>query len=254
MKRYLPLIGSVVTLSGSLGLVMFGHVLVGMLKVFTETENHSDALQGLSWAIISAIALVIGLIISSVVKDKKDCSKTGKLLQIGSGLFMFCGAIPLAWVILDANSALKGIALASSTPTLHHIKAIFNFSEVTMDVAYFLLLLSAVLSLVTNATSLQKNTSPTSDKPSTLSTVTSVGSLVVAIVLTLLLVSAWFNVNALSALLTTPMPQPSELAPHVMGIFNKSALVFAGLAIIGLLQLLTAAFTPAAQANTDPSD
>jgi hypothetical protein len=92
----------------------------------------------------------------------------------------------------------------------------------------------------------QASSSQTAGRVAALSVVFAMGSVLVGVVLLLLIISVWFNGNALGMMITetSVTPKPVELAKHLAGILNKSLFLFGGLATLGLLQLLASIFAP----------
>ena len=92
MKRLLLVLGSVLSIAGASGLVVFGSAIVG---VFDGVMGHRTvdpldpllaSLAELGWVAMSGITLAIGLVISCVATVMRDSQKTislaGKNLQV----------------------------------------------------------------------------------------------------------------------------------------------------------------------------
>ena len=126
MKRW---IASVVTLMGALGLVMFGDDLVGVMLVINAQAGETLAdITDVRWSIMSAMALLIGLILSSLAPAKPTNSPVGKRLFVLSGVLLFCGALPLAWGMLSAIEGFQALATSSMAPTEKLVLKVFSDS------------------------------------------------------------------------------------------------------------------------------
>ena len=257
MKRLLLLLGPVVALIGSWGLVMFGSALVGVFDVLTfrivdPPDPPPAVLVELRWAVMSAMALVVGLVISCVATVMRDSGQTistiGRLLYTGAGVSLIVGAMPLAWVIMGAKGSFRIIATSPTAPTAESVQEMIQSVEPTMTIGFTMLVVPAVLLLVGGSPGFPASSSQTTGKRAPLSVVFAIGSVLVGVVLLLLIGSVWLNGNALGMMITevSVTPKAAELAAHLAGILNKSLFVFGGLATLGLLQLLASIFVPSA--------
>jgi hypothetical protein len=261
MKRLLLLLGPVVALFGSLGLVMFGNAIVGVFfdvltfRIVDPPDPPPAALAELQWAVVSAMALVVGVVISCVATVMRDSRQTistiGRLLYTGAGVSLIVGAMPLAWVVIGAKGSFRIIATSASSPTAESVQEMIQSAEPTMTIGYAMLVLSAVLLLVGGLAGFQASSSPTTGRRPTLSLVFAIGSVLVGVILLLLNISVWFNGSALETIITDASGghKPSEWAAHLVGILNKSLFVFGGLGTLGLLQLLASIFVPSVGPN-----
>ena len=110
MKRLLRLLGPVVALTGSLGLVMYGRAMIGVFEVLMVGSLGPAplpaALEELEWVTMSARHGVGGLVISCVATVMRDSgravSSIGRLLYTVAGVSLVMGAMPLAWAIIRA--------------------------------------------------------------------------------------------------------------------------------------------------------
>jgi len=254
MKRW---IASVVTLMGALGLVMFGDDLVGVMLVINAQPGETLAdITDVRWSIMSAMALLIGLILSSLAPAKPTNSPVGKRLLVLSGVLLFCGALPLAWGMSNAIQSYNVIATSATTTAAAELLEAVDYSKFIMTVGYLLFLGSAVLLLVESSLCLGDRTSSTELKPAVLNSKFSLVSMILCIGLLIVSVFTCLHSQALDGMLpySDEPPQAADLSGSIWGILNKSFIIFAGLAIIGLLQILKAACTPAVIAKSDLSD
>lgn len=111
-----------------------------------------------------------------------------------------------------------------------------------------ILVVSEAVLLVAGSVGFQAGPSQTTGRSAGFGVVFTIGPVLVGVVLLLLIMSVWFNGNALGIMITetTVTLKPAELAAHLAGILNKSLFVFGGLAALGLLQLLASTFVPSA--------
>ena len=256
MKRLLLWLGPVVALIGSLGLVMFGSALVGVFfdvltfRIVDPPDPPPAVLVELQWAVMSAMTLVIGLVISCVATVMWDSGQTvstiGRLLYTGAGMSLIVGAMPLAWVIMGAKGSFRIIATSPTGLTAESIQDMIQSVEPTMTIGFAILVVAAVLLLVGGLAGFQASSSQTAGKRAPLAVVFAIGSVLVGVVLLLLIGSVWLNGNALGMMITevSVTPKPAELAAHLTAILNKSLFLFGGLATLGLLQLLASIFAP----------
>lgn len=264
MKRLVLLLGPVIAIVGSLGLVMFGSAFVGVFfavltfRIVDPPQPLPAALAELQWAVMSAMAIVVGVAVSCVAMVKRNnrqtISTTGRLLYAAAGVSLIGGTIPLAWGIMDANQSFRNIARSASSPTAESVQEMIHSVEPAMTIGFAMLVLSAVLLLAASLVEFQVKTSPANGTRAPLNNVVAIGSVLVSVILFPLLISVGLNGIALETILTeTSMtPNPAELAAHLAGILNKSLLVFAGLGTLGLLQLLAAIYLPLARPDADP--
>ncbi len=260
MKRLLLLLGPVVALTGSLGLVMYGRAMIGVFEVLTVGSLGPAplpaALAELQWAMMSAMTLVIGLVISCVATVMRNSGRTistiGRLLYTVAGVSLIIGAMPLAWAIMGAKDSFRILATAQSSPKFENLQEMILSAESAMTIGYAVFVLSAVLLIVAGSAGFQATPSQANDRQSPLSVNFAIGSVLVGGVLLLLMISVRFNGNALGMMITetSVTPNPSELAAHLTGILNKSLFVFGGLATLGLLQLLASIFAPSAGSDS----
>jgi hypothetical protein len=260
MKRLLLLLGPVVALTGSLGLVMYGRAMIGVFEVLTVGSLGPAplpaALAELQWAMMSAMTLVTGLVISCVATVMRNSghtiSKIGRLLYTVAGVSLIIGAMPLAWAIMGAKDSFRILATAQTSPKFEMLQEMILSAESAMTIGYAVFVLSAVLLIVAGSTGFQATPSQANDRQSPLSVAFAIGSVLVGGVLLLLMMFVWFNGNALGMMITetSVTPTPAELAAHLTGILNKSLFVFGGLATLGLLQLLASIFAPSAGSDS----
>jgi hypothetical protein len=207
-------------------------------------------LMELQWAVMSAMALVVGLVISCVATVMRDSGQTismiGRMMYIGAGVSLIIGAVPLAWVIMGAKGSFRIIATSPTAPTAESIQDMIQSVEPTMTIGFAILVVAAVLLLVGGLAGFQASSSQTAGKRAPLAVVFAIGSVLVGVALLLLIGSVWLNGNALGMMITevSVTPKPAELAAHLAGILNKSLFVFVGLGTLGLLQLLASIFAP----------
>jgi len=156
--------------------------------------------------------------------------------------------MPLAWVIMGAKGSFRIIATSPTAPTAESVQDMIQSVEPTMTIGFTILVVAAVLLLVGGLAGFQASSSQTTGKRAPLGVVFAIGPVLVGVVLLLLIISVWFNGNALGTMITVTSVTPSaaKLAAHLAGILNKSLFVFGGVATLGLLQLLASIFAPSA--------
>jgi hypothetical protein len=261
MKRLLLLLGPVVALIGSLGLVMSGSAVVGVFELVTfRNVDPTAALPELQWAVISAIVLVVGLVISCLATVMRNSGHTismiGRLLYTVAGVLLITGAMPSAWGIMSVKASFRILATAPTSLKPESFQAVILSAEPAMTIGCAVFALSAVLLIVAGTAGFQATPSQVNDRQSPLRVVFGTGSVLVGGIALLLLMFIWSNGNALETMVTQTLlkasagVRPSELAPHLSGILNKSLFVFGGVATLGLLQLLASIFAPSARVDS----
>jgi hypothetical protein len=265
MKRLLLLLGPMVALMGSLGLVVSGSAVVGVLELLTygnvDPTTPPPALPELQWAVLSAIALVVGLVISCLATVMRNSGHTismiGRLLYTVAGVLLITGAMPSASGIMSVKAVFRILAYASTTPQPESMQVLMLYAESAMTIGCAVFALSAVLLIVAGTAGFQATPSQVNDRQSPLSVVFGTGAVLVGGIVLLLLMFVWSNGNALETMVTQALSkgsvgvQPSELASHLSGILNKSLFVFGGVATLGLLQLLASIFAPSAGLDSE---
>ena len=255
MKRLLLLLGPVVALIGTMGLAMFGGAIVGVFDVLVlSSVNPSDpppaALAELQWAVMSAMALVVGLVASCVAAVMKDTgqviSTTGRVLYIGAGASLVIGAAPLAWGIMGLQGSFRIIATSASGTKPESIREVIQSAELAMTIGYAILVFSAVLLLVAGSAGFQAGRPQADGKRTGLSVAVAMGSVLLGVVLSLVLFSIWLSGNAIEVMIaeTSIALKPAELAEHLSVILSRSLFIFGGLATLGLLQLAASIIAP----------
>jgi hypothetical protein len=257
MKRLLLLLGPVVALLGSLGLVMSGSAVVGVFELLTfrnidPAAPPPTALPELQWAVISAMALVVGLVISCLATVMRNSGHTismiGRLLYTVAGVLLITGAMPSAWGIMSVKAIFRILATSPTSPKLESIQAVMLSAEPAMTIGCAIFALSAVLLIVAGTAGFQATPSQVNGSQSPLRVVFGTGSVIVGGIVLLLLMFIWSNGNALETLAREASVgvRLADVAQHFSGILNKSLFVFGGVATLGLLQLLASIFAPSA--------
>ena len=259
MKRVLLLIGPVLSLLGSLGFFMFGHALVGVFAVLTfRTEDPSlpSALAELHWAVVSASALVVGLVMLSaafVIRDSgRSISWIGRMMYVGAGLLLMIEAVFLIWSNMRARSSFVEIATSSVTPRFDSLREMIQSVDPIMTVGSALLGLSTLVLVVAGLVGFQANSSNEDVRRGSLSIVFAIVSILIGGTLLLLILLLRSSGNVLETLITdsSVTPHPSELAIDLTGILNKYLLVFGGLAMMGFLQVLNVFLVSSARSES----
>lgn len=234
---------------------MFGGAIVGVFDVLVLSsvgppDPPPAALAELQWAVMSAMALVVGLVTSCVAIVMKDSgqiiSTIGKLLYIGTGVSLIVGAAPLAWGIMGVQDSFRIIATSASGTKPESIREVIRSTELTMTIGYAVLVVSAVLLLVAGLAGFQARRPQADGTRTALSVAVAIGSILLGFVLSVLLFSIWLSGNALGVMIaeTSVAPKPAEIAARLSDILNKSLFVFGGMATMGLLQLAASIFAP----------
>ena len=126
MKRLLLAVGSLLSIAGSVGLIVFGGAMVGIFdgvltyRLVNPPEPLPASLGDLGWVAVSGVALAFGLVIScvaTVIRDSQTTnSLTGKILQVVASSLLLIGAMPVLWGLLGAKRGFMIIATSAMTP------------------------------------------------------------------------------------------------------------------------------------------
>jgi hypothetical protein len=252
MKRLLRLLGPIVAVLGSLGLFMTGGALVGVFDVFTYrvAEPPPATLEELPRAVMSAMAVVVGLVIScvaTVLRDgRRTISTTGRLIHAGAGLFLIAATVPVVGVISQLKGSFRIISMSATAPTPEEIQELIQSAEPKVTIGAALLLVTAGLSAVAGLAGFPARASAPSGSRMAFRAMSAMGSVVVGAISLLLLISVWFHGHSLETMMAdqAASPKPVELAEHLQAILNGTLLAFGGLATLGVLQILAAVAAP----------
>ncbi|MDE0864054.1 MAG: hypothetical protein OSA98_09720 [Rubripirellula sp.] len=259
MKRVLLFIGPLLSLLGSLGFFMFGNALVGVFEVLTfrmEDPSLPSTLAEFHWAVVSASALVMGLVILSaafVIRDSgRSISWIGRMMYVGAGLLLMIGAVFLIWSTMHAKSSFVEIATSSVSPTIESVREMIQSVDPIMTVGSALLGLSTLVLVVAGLVGFQTNSSNEDVRRGSLSNVFAMVSILIGGILLLLILSLRLNGNEIETLITesSVIFKPADLGMILTGIVNKSLLVFGGLAMMGGVQVLNGLLV--SSARTEP--
>jgi hypothetical protein len=262
MKRLLLVFGAVLSIAGAVGLTAFGDSLVGIMdgvltyRFVDPPEPLPASLVDVQWSAFSGMALTLGFAIScigTVMHDnRKTISLAGRLLGSVAGILIFIGVVPLLWGVLGAKRGLMIIAMSASTPKPVEVQEMVQATAPMLLIGSIILLIGAVISLVAGQVGLQEKPPQPHSTRSAFGVIVTVGSVGLGGILVLLFVGIWFHGSALEGIFSgaTLTPKPSELAEHLVGIFNKSMLAFIGVACLGITSILAAILAPVAEPDT----
>jgi len=233
---------------GSLGLVMYGTAIIRVfLEVLTfrivdPPEPLPASLADLPMAVMSAMALLVGLIISVIAMGSRGNGPTitGRSLQIGSGVFLMIAAVPLAWGVTLVQASMRSISKGISNSTRESLQGMIQSAEPKLSLGYGILVFSAVLMLLAALAGLRNKEAPQAEEVRRpFGAAISLFSVFVGLAVILLLATIWSNGNAIEAMITrtSATPDPAGLAQNLSSIMNKSLFVFVGLAVGGLVEV-----------------
>jgi hypothetical protein len=252
MKRTLLLLGPIIAVSGSLGLLVTGGTLVGVFDVLTHhvADPAPASLAELPWAVMSTMGVVIGLAITCVATVLRDDGRTistmGRLIAAAAGVFAVAAAVPVVWVIIGVKGAFSIIAMSSTAPTAEELQEMIQSARPGMMIGAALLLLAAALQAVGGAIGFQLRAPVRSGGRVAASVMSAIGSVLAGLFALLLLSSVWSHGTALESMIAgqSASPKPAELAEHLQAILNGTFLAFGMLATQGVLQIVTAIAVP----------
>lgn len=262
MKRLLLVLGPVLSIAGASGLAVYGNAIVGVLdgvmtyRVVNPPEPLPASLGELGWVAFSGMALAFGLVISCVATAMRDSQRTisvaGKILQVVAGALLLIGPMPVLWGIVVAKRGFIIIATSAATPNPEDFREMVQSAAPTLTVGCVILVAGAVILLVAGQAGFRTKPLQTTDTRSMFGVAVAVGSVVLGVVLSILFVGIWLHGSALATMFADAasiMPKPWELAQHLVGILNKSLLVFIGVGCQGIIQILAAVFAPSSSSQ-----
>lgn len=261
MKRALLLFGSVLSIAGAVGLVVFGDALVTILdgvltyRFVDPPEPLPASFANVKWAAFSGMALTLGLAISCIgmviYDNQKTISLTGRISACVGGVLLLFGIMPLLWGILGARGALKVIATSAAAPKPEELQEMVRATAPMLSIGSAILLIGAGISLVAGQVELREKPPKPNSTRSAFGVIITVGSVGLSGILVLLFLGIWFHGSALEGIFSgaTLTPKPSELAEHLVGICNKSMLAFVGVGCLGNTSILAAVFAPVAESD-----
>jgi len=199
MRRLSLSLGPVVAIIGSFGLVMFGSALVGVFldvlnfRVVDPPAPPPQTLTELQSAVVSALALVVGLVITCVAMVIRGSGQTistmGRLFYSGAGVSLIVGAVALAWSIKSARQTFGIIASSASSPTIESVQGMMRSAEPQMTIGFGMFVLSAVMLLAAGLAGLQTRPSQASEPRTPISAIVTLASVSVSVILILLMIS-----------------------------------------------------------------
>ena len=254
------LLGALVAIVGAIGLALFADAIVGVfelltLKIVDPPEPLPTALAELKLIPFLGITLLGGLWICSAATGFRDNKQTlsmmGKILYIVAGGLLIVATAPMLWAMMNATYSFHVIATSASAPDLVMISDMIQSVAPTISIGCCLYVIAAVLLLVSAFVGFQtKSPEETGSQPVSMLTRCAVfGSLLVAIITSLLFATLLIHANKLGTQFDfSTQPDPAEIGVQFAGIIFKSALIFIGLGVMGLMQVLTVILRPTATA------
>jgi hypothetical protein len=256
MKRSLLVLGSVLSIAGASGLVVFGGSIVGILdgamtfRITDPLKPLPASLGQIGWAAMSGVALALGLAVSCVATAMRDSQQTtslsGKILQVVAGVLLLIGTMPVLWGIMVAKKGFTVVCMSSVTPKPEDFQEMIEAASPGITVGCFVLLLGAVFMLVAGQIGLRTNPSPTIGTRSMFGVFAARAVMLLGVLAAFIFFGVWLNGNALGAIFANAerTPKASQLALHLMVILNRSLLAFSILGCQGILQAVVGVFAP----------
>lgn len=237
MNRVICLAGLIVSLVGAVGIATYGGAVAGSLDVLviSDESRHSDALASLPAAMISSMALVLGLVVARVAATRLGGRSTtgGLLLAVAASLLLVAGGCLSAWSIGQALLGVMVMSQSESAPKPEDVELVVRYAEPFRIVGASLMTLSAVLSLVAGLLGFR-------ERPVTADASGGVRWVCVGagVILVCLAAWAWRHGSALQGLMAADVyPRPNETVADVRGILGTAWFVFAGIGVLGLLDV-----------------
>jgi hypothetical protein len=266
MKRLLLVLGSVLSIAGASGLVVFGSAIVGVFdgvmthRIVDPPEPLPASLAELGWVAMSGIALAIGLAVSCVATVMRDSQRTislaGKTLHVVAGILLLIGTLPLLWGIMGAMRDFRMIATSAVAPTPESTREMFQAAVPTLTGGCAILVVGAVVLLVAGQVGVRTKPSQSIGTRSKFGVSAAIGSVVLGVVSSLLFVGVWLHGSALEAIFADA-PSASEaweFAQHLAGILFKSLAAFIAVGLQGVMQAVAAVFAPTSDSEQTPNN
>lgn len=205
---------------------------------------------------MSGMALAFGLVIFCVATVMRDGQKTislgGKILHVVAGVLLLIGTMPLLWGIMVAMKDFRMIAASATAPTPESIREMFQAAAPTLTVGCVILVIGAAALFVAGQVGVRTKPLQTNETRSIFGVLAAIGSVVLAVVSSLLFVGVWLHGSALEVMFADGVsvtPKPTELAQHLVGIHIKSLVAFIGVGCQGVMQILAAVSAPSSSSE-----
>lgn len=262
MKRLLLMLGAVLSMTGVVGLAVYGGSIVGALadvliyRIVNPPQPLPASVAQLGSTALSGTAFVFGLVVvclGTVMRDgQKLISPRGKVLLAVAGLLFLLGAMSLLTGIVGAKAGFRVIAMSAATPKPEMAREMAQNASPAFRIGSGFLIAGAVILLVTGQVGLQTKPLHANEARSVLGGFAAVTTVVLAIVSSFLFVGLWFHGYALEAFLTSSgaTPKPHELAQHLTGILNNSLVAYICVACQGAMLVVAAVSAPLPSSET----
>lgn len=244
-------VGGLVSLCASAGLLLFGPSVIRVLDVLTWRlgEPAPEALGGLTWAAMCALLFAAGVgltCIGQVVAGRTEAATlAGRLLLGVPGAGTVCAALLMVGGVWGAQRAFHTVATSATAPRPDMLEGAISLAVVPAIVGFAVLLL-AQIPLIAAGLFGFKGDSRRGGLSAGVAAPAGGAALFGLLFALLFVANWWLHARSLEALIVTPgqMPHPADLAAHMSAIMRNAQLAAACLAISGLLQVTLALLVP----------
>lgn len=249
--RLMIVLGGLVSLCASAGLLVFGPSVVGVLDVLTWSlgEPPSEALGGLAAAAVCAVLFAAGVALASagqvVASRTAAATVPGRLLLALAGVAGLFGALAMIYGVWGAQVTFSEVAAAESTPRPQQIVEAISQAVPRARCGFANLLLAQVLLVAAGLVGFKGESQPSGSSPGG---AVLAGPVAACALLFALLYAGnwWLHGRSLETLLATPgrMPHAAELAGHMSAVMRNAQQAAVCLALGGALQAILALRLP----------
>lgn len=254
MKRALLLLGPLLALAGSIGLLLYGSAIGDTLLILTyrlgtPTMPLETMLLNVQLVILFVYMLMVGLILAVVALpfpgQPQYSTITGKLLGCLAGLGLIGAAYLASHSILNIQIALQKISPDPATLKQANVQQIVDTASSDLWPGSALLIVACALLLLTGLIGFRPGEARRLSSGTKI-----VSSLLFITVLAIGIVGAsgilWYTVDQVMYLVTdinSPAP-PAVISSHLTTVIQTGAILYAGLGGLGFVCLFSYLLTP----------
>lgn len=254
MKRALLLLGPLLALAGSIGLLLHGSAILEVLLVLTyrigtPTTSLESLLQNVQLVILFFYLLMVGLILSIVAlsfpAQPKYSTVLGKLLGCLAGLTLIGGGYLCGNAVMDIQHTLEVIATSETAPKQADLEQAIETTSSELAQGTIVYLVASVVLLLVGLIGFRQG-----DAMRLSSGTRIVVSLLLVTIVAIGIVGAsgflWYNVDQVMYVVTdiNSTPEPQEILSKLVASFQAGVVLHGGIGGLGLVCLFAYLLAP----------